>query len=57
MAVFEIKKRYLHTNFWPKLNDAAYASAKPPYLPYTAMATIMNTARNVGMVVACPRRE
>ncbi len=42
MAVFEIKKRYLNTNFWPKLNDAAYASAKPPYLPYTAMATIMN---------------
>ncbi|MCW8830830.1 MAG: hypothetical protein OQK32_04825, partial [Gammaproteobacteria bacterium] len=42
IAVFEIKKRYLHTNFWPKLNDAAYAAAKPPYLPYSAMATIMN---------------
>ena len=42
IAVFEIKKRYLATNFWPKLNDAAYTSAKPPYLPYTAMATIMN---------------
>jgi hypothetical protein len=42
IAVFEIKKRYLNTNFWPKLNDAAYATAKPPYLPYSAMATIMN---------------
>ena len=42
IAVFEIKKRYLSTNFWPKLNDAAYATAKPPYLPYSAMASIMN---------------
>ena len=42
IAVFEIKKRYLSTNFWPKLNDAAYATVKPPYLPYTAMATIMH---------------
>ena len=42
IAVFEIKKRYLKTNFWPKLNDAAYAAAKPPYLPYSAMAMIMN---------------
>ena len=42
IAVFEIKKRYLSSDFWPKLNDAAYASAKPPYLPYSSMATIMN---------------
>ncbi|MCK5002802.1 MAG: hypothetical protein KAS57_07235 [Gammaproteobacteria bacterium] len=42
ISVFEIKKRYLSINFWPKLNDAAYASAKPPYLPYSSMATIMS---------------
>jgi hypothetical protein len=40
VAVFEIKKRYLKTDFWQKLNEAAYASAKPPYLPYSAMPTI-----------------
>ena len=40
IAVFEIKKRYLKTDFWPRLNEAAYRSAKPPYLPYSAMPTI-----------------
>ena len=42
ISVFEIKKRYLATSFWPRLNDTAYASAKPPYLPYTAMAPMMS---------------
>ena len=41
LAIFEIKKRYLSTDFWPKLNDAAYTSATPPYLPYSAMPAIM----------------
>lgn len=40
LAAFEIKKRYLKTNFWPKLNDSAYSTATPPYLPYSAMAAI-----------------
>ncbi|MDH5710990.1 MAG: hypothetical protein OEZ15_04940 [Gammaproteobacteria bacterium] len=41
ITIFEIKKRYLKIDFWRKLNDAAYISAKPPYLPYSTMPTIM----------------
>ena len=42
ITIYEIKKRYLFTNYWPKLNDAAYAKAKPPYLPYSSMSMIMS---------------
>jgi len=42
LAIFEIKKRYLSTDFWPKLNNSAYTSATPPYLPYSAMPSIMD---------------
>ena len=41
ISIYAIKQRFVDEQFWPALNDMAYAHAKPPYLPYSEMDNIM----------------
>ncbi len=47
IAVFSIKKRYLKLKFWPQLNESAYKTPKPTYLPYKSMESVMNQALDI----------
>lgn len=44
IAMSAIKRRYLGEQYWPTLNNLAFSEAKPPYLPYSSMANIVNAA-------------
>lgn len=41
ISVFAVKKNYLENEFWPELNRMAFTSAKPKYLPYSSMNTVL----------------
>lgn len=42
VAIFAIKKYFLENEFWPELNNIAFTSAKPTYLPYSSMSNKIN---------------
>ena len=42
IAVFAVKKHYLQHEFWPALNNMAFTRAKPAWLPYSSMDSIIS---------------
>lgn len=39
---YQIKRHYIEQHFWPELNDMAYKQAKPSFLPYGMMASVID---------------
>jgi len=50
IVIYEIKRRFLEHEFWPELNNKAYSFPKPPYLPYSTMASVADHKLNEGRV-------
>lgn len=41
ITTFTIIKHYLKSRFWPTLNESAYKTPKPDYLPYQSMESLV----------------
>ncbi len=44
ISAVAIKRRHLNQQYWPTLNHKAFYEPRPPYLPYSSMANIVNSA-------------